>query len=232
MTEIKTYLVGGYVRDQLLDVKSKDKDYAVEGTDFVGMREWLLESGHEIFVEKEEFGTIRAKIKGGEVVDYTLCREDGPYSDGRHPDWVSTDGATIYSDLKRRDFTVNAIAIDSETGEFIDPHEGQKDLKDRTLRAVGSPKARLSEDPLRAFRAVRFAVTKEFDMDYFLIRAIDALVYDDFESVSADRIREELTKAFHVDSFKTMWLISGRFPTLGRVMEHKGVWLKPTLELR
>src|ERR1035438_8197642 len=103
---IKCYQVGGFVRDRLLGVKSKDLDYAVECADYPTMLRWIQSQG-KVYLEQPEFWTVRAHI-GKLPADYVLCRKDGQYGDGRRPDSVSV--GTLLDDLARRDFSVNAIA--------------------------------------------------------------------------------------------------------------------------
>lgn len=224
---MRYYLVGGAVRDELLGVRSKDLDYSVEAPSFEAMREWILSQGMEIFLDKPEFNIIRAR-KGKEVADYVMCRKEGPYSDGRHPDWVEP--GTILDDLARRDFTVNAIAKDAETGELIDPWGGQADLEDRVLRAVGDASARISEDPLRAFRALRFAITKSFRIDRTLDWALrQESVYTKMGSVSTERIREEVGKMFRHDTARSMYLLVS-YPGYVDIVASRGIWFKATTE--
>jgi tRNA nucleotidyltransferase/poly(A) polymerase len=163
--------------------------------------------------------------------DFVLCRKDGAYSDGRHPEVVSV--GTIYDDLKRRDFTINALAKD-EAGIIIDPHGGKVDLEAGILKCVGDPRDRFSEDGLRMIRAIRFAVTKELEIHY----EIDGLLQDEdffkprLKGVSIERIREELTKAFSYDTPATINELI-YFSDLRRYLfSLKGLWLKPTTELR
>ncbi len=200
---IKTYLVGGIVRDRLLGIQSKDWDYAVEAPSYEAMVSWIKERG-KIFLEKPEFLTVRAHLAGGQPADYVLCRKDGQYSDGRRPDTVEP--GTLFDDLKRRDFTVNAIAYDEETGQYIDPHGGQEDLKMRDLRCVGKTKDRFSEDALRMLRAIRFSITKDLTMsgsilDSFYDKDLLALLRD---KISSDRKRDELEKCFRFSTKKTI----------------------------
>lgn len=224
---MRHYLVGGAVRDALLGVNSKDLDYSVEAPSFEAMRDWILSQGMKIFVDKPEFNIIRAR-NGKEVADYVMCRKEGPYSDSRHPDWVKP--GTIFDDLARRDFTVNAIAQDAETGELVDPWGGQQDLERSTLRAVGNATDRISEDPLRAFRALRFSITKGLLFDDELHTALrDRTIYAKMTSVSTERIREELNKMFQHNSIESIYRLTG-YPMYLEIAVDRGIWFKPTTE--
>lgn len=200
---VAIYRVGGSVRDELLGIKNKDLDYAVEASSYEEMIQWIKERG-KIFLEKPEFLTVRAHLHNGEPADYVLCRKDGQYSDGRRPDAVEP--GTLFDDLKRRDFTVNAIAYDEETGQYIDPHGGQEDLKLKDLRCVGRTKDRFTEDALRMLRAIRFSITKGLTMsgsilDSFYDKDLLALLRD---KISSDRKRDELEKCFRFSTKKTI----------------------------
>lgn len=245
MTDIKMYLVGGAVRDRLLGLPVKDFDYSVvvppfteSGTviytgevAFEMMREHLETLGFKIFLETPEYFTIRAKFPKGHVnekitADFVLARREGPYSDGRRPDWVVA--GTLEDDLSRRDFTVNAMAED-ENGNIIDLFGGQRDLTFRTLSAVGDAKARLLEDPLRAFRAIRFQITKRFRLDDELRDAIRTVsVQDAMENISVDRIRDEMHKCFAYDTVDTVIELAFTYPEMLGVMGRKGIWLIPS----
>ena len=127
---IKLYLVGGTIRDKLMGLPhSNDLDFAVEAKSFAEMKEYLVENyGLHPWLEREQFGTIRGNVDKNKLAafhlylpdtnngrinaDFTLCRKDGFYSDSRHPD--SIEPATIYGDLARRDFTINALAVDED----------------------------------------------------------------------------------------------------------------------
>ena len=224
-----TYLVGGAVRDKLLGIPCKDLDYVMLAPSFIAMRDALLKSGCKIFVEKPEYLTIRANHPQLGCVDFACARTDGTYTDGRRPD--STEITTdIELDLSRRDFTCNAIAEDVVTGRIIDPFDGQFAIKQKILMAVGNAERRLSEDKLRAFRALRFTVTRSFIMDYPLIQAIRNLALpSEFDSVSTERIREELNKMFQRDWLFSMHQLT-QFGTLTQVIRNRGIWFKPTTE--
>ena len=225
---MKLYKVGGFVRDKLLCVKSKDIDYAVESPSFDDMRNGIIELGGEIFLETPQYFTIRAKLNG-EVADFVLCRKESQYSDGRHPDKVEV--GTIYDDLARRDFTMNAIAL-CEDGSYIDPHGGIKDIeKYRIVRCVGSAEERFNEDALRMLRAIRFAITKGFRLHADICLYLrDKNNVDRLKNVSIERIREELYKCFAYNTYKSFCLLN-EFWFVGEVIfDEMGLKLKPTLE--
>lgn len=222
---VKYYRVGGSVRDSLLGIKSKDIDFAVEATSYQEMIDDLKRQGVFIYQERPEFFAVRGNHPQWGPVDFTLCRTDGFYSDYRHPDSVQI--GTIYEDLARRDFTVNAIAID-EDGNYIDPHDGRRDLKDNLLRCVGLTSERFSEDPLRILRAVRFHIVRGFNLDaYITYDLAHSLVPEGLKTVSKERIYEELNKCFTHDSWKTIQFFHSR-PYLEKMLfKEIGIKLAP-----
>lgn len=226
----KFYQVGGSVRDEFLGLRSKDIDYSVEAESYAAMRQAILDRGGDIFLETPKYFTIRAKIPGLGACDYVLCRKDGAYSDGRHPETVEV--GSIYDDLARRDFTMNAIAR-AEDGTIIDPFDGRTDIEQRLIRCVGTAKARFTEDGLRMLRAIRFSVTKNFRIADDIVTCIRH--EDFFETrmwgVSDERIREELHKMFQHDSDYSFSLL-GTFPEFRHFLLRGKLWLKPTLEAR
>lgn len=145
------YVVGGCVRDALLGRNPHDYDLCTAATpeQICGVF-----SQYQLIHNGEKHGTVGVVIDGT-VYEITTFRTEGSYTDGRHPDWVEF-VSTIEADLKRRDFTVNAMAYSPAKG-FIDPWGGRQDLKNRVLRTVGDPAARFGEDSLRILRGVRFA---------------------------------------------------------------------------
>lgn len=241
MADIKTYLVGGAVRDKHLGLPVKDFDYTVvvdpgfEGATaedaYWIMHGFLERQGYSIFLSTPEYFTIRAKFPKGHVnekitADFVLARKDGPYSDGRRPDWVVP--GTLEDDLSRRDFTVNAMAED-EDGNIIDLFDGEYHLGKRLLVAVGEPRDRFLEDALRVFRALRFMITKDFTIGSEARQAIHNVgVLDKVEEVSVERIREELHRCFAHDTTRTMTTLVNDFPELLGVMARKGIWLIPS----
>lgn len=241
---MEMYMVGGAVRDEILGLKSKDIDFTVvidpadiEGTGlnpFAFMKYELLAMGFDVKVEKPEFLTIRAifpkghKYKGG--ADFVLARKEADYSDGRRPDTVEV--GTLEDDLARRDFTMNAIAKGAQ-GNLIDPFGGVADINSGVIRCVGRAYDRiLREDALRGLRAMRFAVTKGFQIHADIHSVLlsrhfrDALTSG---SVSTERIREELEKMFSTNTLYTLNLINvyGLEETL---FNNTGLRLMPTMK--
>lgn len=222
------------------DAKIKDWDFAVEAANFDVMREWLVQNGFEIYLEKPEYFTIRARSPkngfsfagrdmGHLTFDFALCRTDGEYSDGRRPDSVEV--GTIHSDLSRRDFTMNAIAMDEE-GNFIDPFDGRKDIERRLINCVGGTD-RLEEDALRMVRAIRFAVQLDFwlttDISRFLDNEKNSKLLD---NVSVDRIRDELHKMFKINTTYSMRFLTAYDDLLDKLFERGGLWMEPTTKGR
>ncbi len=219
------YKVGGCVRDEIMGVNSKDIDYTVVGESFEAMKLEIENRGGQIFLEKPEFLTIRAKVPGMGACDFVLARQDGDYSDGRHPERVEP--GTLEDDLARRDFTMNAIA-QGENGGIIDPYGGRFDIARRVIVAVGNPYDRFKEDYLRMLRAVRFAITKDMKLSQDVNDAI-VVLRRHISEVSVERIREELYKAFMHDTLKTIALLS-ELKLLEEVFDKTPLRLKPTLE--
>jgi tRNA nucleotidyltransferase (CCA-adding enzyme) len=231
---VRIYEVGGSIRDRLLygpDHTSKDIDYAVEASSFEEMLLYVREElGYKVFLEKEEFGSIRAKNKRGEVCDYTIARKDGIYKDGRHPESIEI--CSIEEDLARRDATCNAIARCVETGKIIDPFGGVADIENSLIKAVGKPADRCKEDGLRTLRYLRLHVTKGMKISVPLLDHIwDCHMY--LSGVSTDRIRDELTRMFKFDTYITIRAmdeyLSGE--ALSYIVD-RGIWLLPSTKER
>jgi tRNA nucleotidyltransferase/poly(A) polymerase len=239
MSKFPIFLVGGAIRDENLGLKSKDLDFAVEAPSFDAMSDDLLADGFQIFKSDPEHNTCRAHFPkddpnhGRLTGDFVTCRKDGPSSDGRHPDFIET--GTIWDDLARRDFTVNAMARNINTGEFLDPHNGMADLATRTLRFVGDPHQRIEEDFLRVLRAVRFVITKGFTMHPETQNAICGIsglnIGDGLQSVSAERKRDELNPCFRKDTIATFIFLNNIFSgdTLNAIFSD-GLRLEATLK--
>ena len=182
----QAFLVGGCVRDVLLGREPADYDVT---TDAAPERVMSLFPGS--LGVGAQFG-VALVLREGTKVEVATFRSDVGYSDGRHPDHV------VYSksaeeDVQRRDFTINGLLMRHDSGEIVDYVGGQADLQASVIRAIGDPDRRFAEDKLRMMRAVRFAARFYFDIEHHAfasIRKHSGAVTD----VSAERIREELTK--------------------------------------
>jgi tRNA nucleotidyltransferase (CCA-adding enzyme) len=182
----RAWIVGGCVRDALLGRPVSDWDLATDARP-----EELLMAFPRAIPTGIEHGTVTVRM-GSLPVEITTLRGEGAYSDGRRPDEVRFVD-DIAADLGRRDFTINAIAVDPETRAIIDPYGGQNDLAARVIRAVGDPRARFSEDGLRVLRAARFTATLEMDLDPETFAAIEPTL-DTYRKVSQERVRDEWVK--------------------------------------
>jgi tRNA nucleotidyltransferase (CCA-adding enzyme) len=180
------WIVGGCVRDLLLGKLVSDWDVATDARPEEVMRLFPRVAPTGI-----EHGTVSVLLHGVPY-EVTTLRGETTYSDGRRPDAVVfVDDIT--SDLARRDFTINAIAIDPLTPTLVDPFGGQNDLETRILRAVGDPVERFSEDGLRVLRAARFSASLECEIEPRTLAAI-APTLSTYRKVSAERIRDEWLK--------------------------------------
>ncbi|MEE9309038.1 MAG: HDIG domain-containing metalloprotein [Spirochaetia bacterium] len=180
------YLVGGAVRDILLGRKVQDFDIATDALpeDVIGVFRQVIPTGIK-------HGTVTVLFKGT-CFEVTTFRIDRDYRDGRRPDSVIFI-PSIEEDLKRRDFTINAIAYDLQYHRLLDPHDGRKDLKAGIIRAIGDPLQRFREDGLRPIRACRFAAQFRFEIEEDTFTGISRSI-DTVKMVSAERIRDELTR--------------------------------------
>lgn len=184
-------LVGGPVRDSLLGRLGNDLDFTTnarpEDTKKI-LKKWAT----DVWDVGIKFGTIGAK-KDNVTIEITTYRADSYESDSRKPE--VNFGDSIEGDLFRRDFTVNAMALEltTETPEFIDPHNGVTDLLKKVLRTPGSPELSFSDDPLRMLRAARFAAQLDFAIDDDVVVAMKAMA-DRLSIISAERIRDEFIK--------------------------------------
>jgi poly(A) polymerase len=190
------YLVGGTVRDTLLaegrPVGETDLDFATsarpDDTEAL-LRRWTADHG-TVFLTGARFGTVSA-VRSGTEVEITTFRSDEYEPDSRHPE--VTFGDTLAGDLARRDFTVNAMAVRVPTFEFVDLFGGLSDLQSAVLRTPIEPEVSFGDDPLRMLRLARFASQLDADAEEATFAAAVAMA-DRLETISAERIREELCK--------------------------------------
>ena len=189
----KAYIVGGCVRDAILNKEPNDWDICTSA---------LPDETCEVF---KDFNLVTSGIKHGTVcviinhlpVEITTFRIDGDYKDSRRPDSV-TFSPLIDEDLKRRDFTINAMAY--ADGEIVDLHSGQEDLKSKVIRCVGDAATRFQEDALRIMRALRFAGQLGFEIEENTKRAIFNQK-ELLKNISAERITDEFVKLIKSDNF-------------------------------
>lgn len=187
----EAYLVGGCVRDKLMGVTPHDYDICTNAT---------TEQIHKVFphyipdMPGEKYGTVIVPENPnctGELYEVTTYRKETSYSDSRHPDAIEC-ASRIEEDLKRRDFTMNAIAFDPISGNVVDPFNGIVDIKHKIIRAVGDPEKRINEDGLRIMRAVRFSSTIGFMIEPNTLRAMEKS--DALSNVSEERKFSEIKK--------------------------------------
>ena len=183
------YLVGGPVRDAALGRASRDLDFATDASPET-THEIVKPLARSVWLQGAKFGTVGAQI-GDAHVEITTFRTERYEPESRHPD-VSF-ASDIETDLSRRDFTVNAMAVRLPVLEPVDPFGGMKDLSKRRLRTPIEPEASFRDDPLRMLRAFRFSSQLDFKIDREVLDAITQLK-DLIKTVSAERIRDELTR--------------------------------------
>ena len=208
---------GGCVRDALLNRPSPDVDIATAATP---------DQVQAIFPQASDpqgkaFGVIRLK-RGDHVFEIATFRVDGPYLDGRRPSTVTF--TTAEEDAKRRDFTVNGMFFDPLQNKVLDFVQGRADLDSKIIRAIGDPAARFTEDRLRLFRAIRFAVQLGFALEPKTWEAL-VLLAPESKNLAPERVRDELIKIF-----------TSPDPARGLDLLHDAglvaVWLPELLEMR
>jgi putative nucleotidyltransferase with HDIG domain len=180
------YLVGGAVRDLVRGKPAKDWDLATDAKP-----EEVQAMFHRVIPTGIKHGTVTILFKGLSI-ETTTFRTEGTYSDGRRPDKIHYTN-TIEEDLSRRDFTMNALALELPEQRLVDPYHGQKDIQDQIIRCVGNPEERFSEDGLRPLRAIRFASQLHFTIEPDTLGAIPPAL-PITAKVSMERVRDEFDK--------------------------------------
>jgi tRNA nucleotidyltransferase (CCA-adding enzyme) len=221
----EAFVVGGCVRDLIMDLKPKDFDVTTTATP-----EEIISLFPKTFYENT-YGTVGVVTCGEEnlpvcsdetvkIVEVTPYRLETTYSDNRHPDEVLW-SKNLDDDLKRRDFTCNAIAYNPISNEVVDPFEGEEDIKKKLVRAVGDPDLRFNEDALRLMRAIRLMSQLDFDIHPVTRESIEKNAHL-LKNISTERIRDEFVKLLMTD-----------FPMRGLiVMKETGIlqYVVPELE--
>lgn len=245
MEDFKFYEVGGKIRDELLGLTNKDVDYVAVPTDelfkhgytaeqmFTVLLDYLHSKKFEVFLVTEDCYTIRAKFPEGYkyqgVADFVMARKEVGYVPGTRIPIVKP--GNLYDDLSRRDFTINAMAKDPDTGEIIDYFTGRDDISNALIRTPLDPIVIFDDDPLRILRALRFAVTKRFTIWQ---ETWDAMVNYDYHNkmsvVSEERIREELIKCFKCNTIRTLTYLEYIPRLRDYIFSKTNLWLKPTNE--
>ncbi len=216
----EAYIVGGCVRDLLTGKTPKDWDVTTNATP-----EQIQEIFPDTFYENK-FGTVGVENKTTEnenlkVIEVTPYRLESAYSDNRHPDEVEF-SKNLEDDLKRRDFTMNAIAYRPSSGELVDLYGGLEAIKDKMIKAVGNADERFKEDALRILRAVRFSTQHGFVIEHETMMAMIKNA-ELLSKISAERIRDEFLK-----------MIMSTEPLVGITLSQKlGImkYISPELEI-
>ncbi len=181
----EAYIVGGCVRDVLLGIEPGDWDIATNATpDAIGL---IFDKTIDV---GKRFGTVKILLKEG-AYEVTTFRRDGAYSDSRRPDRVVF-SQDIKEDLKRRDFTINAMAYNQEIG-LIDEFDGQKHLFHKKIMCVGDANERFQEDALRMIRGIRFASQYAFEIEKNTYEAI-VINREKLKEISVERVQQEFNK--------------------------------------
>lgn len=244
----KIFRVGGAVRDKFLGIDSKDIDFTfvLDNLDrtveegFQIMENWLKHKGFEIFLSTPDCFTIRAKFPKGHqheglVADFVMARKEVGYIEGTRKPILEL--GTLEDDLRRRDFTVNAMAED-ESGNLIDPFEGRWDLKVGILKTPLDARITMMDDPLRILRALRFSITKGLSIDTKIWSAMlqEGILEKLEKTVSQERIREEVSKMMKFNTVDSIRLLNNVdtecIPGFLELIFRDNMWLEPTTKKR
>ncbi|MEG0527792.1 MAG: HD domain-containing protein [Longicatena sp.] len=198
----QAFLVGGCVRDMLMQRDLHDYDIATSAK-AENMLSWFSQAGYKALPTGIKHGTITVLLDE-EPVEITTYRIDQSYQNHRSPDQVVFT-AHIEDDLKRRDFTMNAIAFHPKIG-IIDPHHGQEDIRQGIVRCVGDPMVRFEEDALRMLRALRFSSQLRFEIESNTWNAIQ-VHHQDLKYVSKERISDEFNKILMASKVNTLRML-------------------------
>ncbi|MEA2074071.1 MAG: CCA tRNA nucleotidyltransferase [Campylobacterota bacterium] len=201
---IKPIIIGGYIRDKILNLDSKDIDIELYGIDSLLKLESILEEFGDVNSVGKSFGVCKLKVDDLDI-DFSLPRTDSKVSQGHRGFSIQTDTTLDFKTAtSRRDFTINAIGYDVIEKKILDPFDGREDLKNRVLKAVDILK--FEEDPLRVLRAVQFAARFHFSLDEKLfIKCEDMIKRDCLNELAKERIFEEIAKL----------LLKSKKPSLG-----------------
>lgn len=183
----ESYIIGGFVRDHILDIESNDIDIATNATP-----KEIKEIFEDSCLPAEDYGSVTV-IKHGVLFEITTFRKEINYVDNRRPDKIEYIDS-LYDDLLRRDFTINSLCID-ETGKIIDLLGGRVDIDNRIIKTIGIAEERFEEDCLRILRAIRFATILDFELDESVIEGIKKTKHL-LRNLSYYRKKSELDRIF------------------------------------
>lgn len=203
---IKPIIVGGYVRDNILQLNSKDIDIELYGLNSLDALENILKEFGDINTVGKSFGVCKLDFHNLEI-DFSLPRTDSKISLGHKGFSVTTDkNLDFKSAASRRDFTINAIGYDVKEKKLLDPYGGQKDIENKILRAVDIDK--FAEDPLRVLRGIQFSSRFNFSLDAQLLSLFKTLINNRvLDELPRERIYEELKKMFLKSSSPSLGLV-------------------------
>jgi len=208
---VKIYAVGGFVRDHFLSKTCKDIDFVIEGDGPQYAVKLAKKLGTTNFTIYKKFGTAMIKYQDM-ILEFVGARKESYREGSRKPDVESTD---LLTDLSRRDFTVNAIAISlnaDSSGKVIDPYNGRKDIKRKIIRTPLDPEKTFFDDPLRTMRAVRFACQLDFKIDDVTMKGLSS-EKERLKIISQERITDELLK-----------ILASPKPSVGfKIMDQTGI---------
>ncbi|MEM7181219.1 MAG: CCA tRNA nucleotidyltransferase [Spirochaetota bacterium] len=192
------YLVGGAVRDLVMGSTPHEYDFTTSATP-----EQVKQIFKRVIDTGIQHGTVTV-LDGGMQYEITTFRSEVGYSDGRRPDQIIY-GSSLSDDLQRRDFTMNALALDLLENKFVDEHQGLQDIESKIIRTIGFAEERFSEDGLRAIRAIRFMATLGFTIEENTYLAI-AKTRNITAKISTERFHDELNKILATKSpFSALW---------------------------
>ncbi len=204
------YIVGGFIRDLLMNLKLNYDDIDIATN---AKPEEIMKLFSRVIPTGIKHGTVTILFKNLKI-ECTTYRKETTYSDNRHPDSIEY-AKTIFEDISRRDFTMNAFAYDIKYEILIDEYEGIKDIQSKIIRTIGNPGDRFLEDGLRPIRAFRFQSKFNFELhkDIELV-LFDPNVRKSISSVSIERFSDELWKAFSAPATSAMILSLDKFQIL------------------
>ena len=211
---LQAYVVGGAVRDHLLGRPVQDYDMATDA-----QPEEVLRLFRRVIPTGIAHGTVTVRVRDGNVdhgIEVTTFRIDGTYRDARRPESV-TFASSSEQDLARRDFTINAMALDPRSDTIVDPYNGRADLPKRIIRTVGEARERFGEDALRVIRAARFAAQLQFAVDDSTRAAMKTHAHT-VNRIAIERVTAEFDKMMKAERPSVGWRLLAETGVLAVVL--------------